>query len=244
MAETQTSAAPMRDRLMLKLSAQTSGYLRRRWPAGRVKIDSVSGGPFDQRYDLGHETEELERLNVQGRALAGPTRSLLEAAGVCEGMRVLDLGSGAEDMSFVVADVVGHAGDVDGLERAPEAVAEATVRAERQGRANVRFVQGDIHDRYDEGVFDAVVCRLVLMYVADPSAVNALNPIPFRSWRSERPCAARRHRPDSAPGDRAKWNRNTGGGDIDTLQPRIREEMQSHRAVFAFPALTCAWAFV
>jgi predicted methyltransferase len=67
-------------------------------------------------------------LNVQGRALAAPTRALLEAAGLRGGMRVLDLGSGAGDMSFVVADLVGDGGEVVGVERAAEAIAEATVR--------------------------------------------------------------------------------------------------------------------
>jgi ubiquinone/menaquinone biosynthesis C-methylase UbiE len=85
-------------------------------------------------------------------------------------MRVLDLGSGAGDMSFVVADVVGSAGTVIGVERSPEALAEATAKTERVGRANVRFVPGDIHAAVDDGAFDAVVCRLVLMYVPDPSA--------------------------------------------------------------------------
>lgn len=32
--------------------------------------------------------------------------------------------------------------------------------------------------------------------------------------------------------------------DIDTLQGRLQEEMEQARAVFAFPALTCAWAAV
>jgi cyclopropane fatty-acyl-phospholipid synthase-like methyltransferase len=49
------------------------------------------------QYELGHEPDELERLTVQGRALAAPTRALLEAAGLRVGMRVLDLGSGAGD---------------------------------------------------------------------------------------------------------------------------------------------------
>jgi len=122
-------------------------------------------------YELGHEADELERLNLQGRALAATSRVLLEAAGLRDGMRVLDLGSGAGDMSFVVADVVGSAGEVVGIERAPEALAEATARAERLGRANVRFILGDIHDPVDEGAFDAVVGRLVLMFVPEPSAV-------------------------------------------------------------------------
>jgi SAM-dependent methyltransferase len=123
------------------------------------------------QYELGHEPDELERLTIQGRALAAPTRALLEAAHLREGMRVLDLGSGVGDMSFVVADIVGDAGEVVGIERAPEAVAEATARAERLGRANVRFILGDIHDPVEDGAFDALVCRLVLMFVPDPSAV-------------------------------------------------------------------------
>jgi ubiquinone/menaquinone biosynthesis C-methylase UbiE len=53
-------------------------------------------------------------------------------------MRVLDLGSGAGDMSFVAADVVGSSGEVVGLERAPEAVAHATARAGRRGLVNSR----------------------------------------------------------------------------------------------------------
>lgn len=35
-----------------------------------------------------------------------------------------------------------------------------------------------------------------------------------------------------------------GEVDIETLQGRLREEMERARAVFAFPALTCAWAVV
>ena len=35
----------------------------------------------------------------------------------------------------------------------------------------MRFVLGDIHDPIHEGVFDAVVCRLVLMFVPEPAAV-------------------------------------------------------------------------
>jgi hypothetical protein len=35
-----------------------------------------------------------------------------------------------------------------------------------------------------------------------------------------------------------------GDVDIDTLQGRLRKDMEAARAVFAFPALTCAWAVV
>lgn len=268
----------------------------------------------DTGYELGHEAGEVERLNVQGRALAGPTRVLLEAAGLREGMRVLDLGSGAGDMSFVVADVVGRGGEVVGIERAPEAVAEATARAERLGRGNVRFVLGDIHDALDDGLFDAVVCRLVLMYVPEPSAVlraqapalrpgGIIAPIEFDvgqartipgtplasqalGWAraaSERtgmdtelgprlwqvleqagltPSGMMAIQPHFGPADPDGHAllagivrtllpaiERTGIAtadevDINTLQRRLHEEMEQARAVFAFPALTCAWAVV
>jgi ubiquinone/menaquinone biosynthesis C-methylase UbiE len=265
-------------------------------------------------YELGHEADELERLNVQGRALAKPTRALMDAAGLREGMRVLDLGSGAGDMAFVAADVVGGSGEVVGIERAPEAVAEATARADRLERANVRFVPGDIHDPLDDGIFDALVCRLVLMYVPDPSAVlrtqaaalrpgGVVAPIEFDVSRGrtipETPlatqalswvaAASKRAGMDVALGPRL-WQvleqagltpagmvsiqPHYGPADslghallagivrtllpaiersgvataadvgIDTLQERLQKEMESARAVFAFPPLTCAWAVV
>jgi SAM-dependent methyltransferase len=265
-------------------------------------------------YDLGHEPYELERLNVQGRALAAPTRALLEAAGIRGGMRVLDLGFGAGDMSFVVADLVGGAGEVVGIERAPEAIAEATVRAGRQGRANVRFVRGDIHERFEEGVFDAVVCRFVLMYVPNPSAVlrtqaaavrrgGIVAPIEFdvcaarmipatplatqalgrakeaseragmdialgpRLWHAVEqaeltPSGMLSVQPHFGPGDpnghallagivrtllptiEQSGIATAAEVDVGMLRHRLREEMEAARAVFAFPALTCAWAIV
>jgi ubiquinone/menaquinone biosynthesis C-methylase UbiE len=272
--------------------------------------EAVSSTP----YELGHEADELERLNVQGRALAATTRALLEASGLRDGMRVLDLGSGAGDMSFVVADVVGGAGEVVGIERAPEPVAEATARAERLGRANVRFVLGDIHDPVDEGAFDAVVCRLVLMFVPEPSAVlktqatvvrpgGIVAPIEYEATRArtipETPLATQalgwiaaafeRTGRDVTLGPRL-WQVLEQAGlkptgmlsiqphfgptdqqgpallagivrtllptleqsgiataaevGIDTLQHRLGEEMVAARAVFAYPALTCAWAIV
>jgi ubiquinone/menaquinone biosynthesis C-methylase UbiE len=266
------------------------------------------------RYALGHEADELERLNVQGRALAAPTQALMEAAGLRDGMRILDLGSGAGDMSFVVADIVGDAGEVVGIDRAPEAVAAATARAERLGRANVRFVLRDIHEPVDDGAFDAVVCRLVLMHVPDPSAVlrtqsAAVRPggivapiesdisrarmIPATPLASQAlswvkaaheqagteialgprlwqvleqagltPTGMLAIQPYFGPGDPLGHAQLAGivrtllpvlertgiaaadDIDIDTLEGRLRDDMETAHAVFAFPALTCAWAVV
>jgi SAM-dependent methyltransferase len=86
-------------------------------------------------------------------------------------MRVLDLGSGAGDVAFVAAGLVGPAGEVVGIDQSPDAVARATARAGERRLSNVRFVPGDIHDPAPDGPFDAIIGRLVLMYVPDPAAV-------------------------------------------------------------------------
>jgi ubiquinone/menaquinone biosynthesis C-methylase UbiE len=86
-------------------------------------------------------------------------------------MRVLDLGCGAGDVTFVAAELVGPDGSVVGVDRSPDALARARLRAEQRGLKQVRFVEGEIHDPAPGGPFDALVERLVLMWVPDPAAV-------------------------------------------------------------------------
>jgi len=86
-------------------------------------------------------------------------------------MRVLDMGCGAGDVAFAAAELVGCDGLVVGLDRSPQAVARARIRAAQHGLTHVRFVEGDIHEPAPGGPFDAIIGRLVLMYVPDPAAV-------------------------------------------------------------------------
>ena len=60
-------------------------------------------------------------------------------AGIRPGMRVLDLGCGAGDVTFVAADLVGPEGSVVGVDRSPEALARARLRAGQRGLTQVRF---------------------------------------------------------------------------------------------------------
>jgi SAM-dependent methyltransferase len=116
-------------------------------------------------------SDELARLEVQGSALNPATRMIFAAAGIRPGMRVLDLGCGVGDAAFVVADLVGPDGHVVAVDRWPEALARARVRAEQAGLTHVQFVAGDIHDPAPGGPYDAIVGRLVLMHVPDPVTV-------------------------------------------------------------------------
>jgi SAM-dependent methyltransferase len=85
-------------------------------------------------------------------------------------MRVLDVGSGAGDVAFLVADLVGVTGEVVGADKVRAAVATAQRRAEEAGFGNVSFREGDPAEMDFERPFDAVVGRYILQYYADTAA--------------------------------------------------------------------------
>ena len=130
-------------------------------------------GDSDSGYQLGTGIgeDEVARLEAQGAAIAPATRMIFAEAGIRPGMRVLDLGCGAGDVTFVVADVVGPDGSVVGVDRSPDALARARLRAGQRGLTQVQFVEGDIHDPAPGGPFDAIVERLTLWAVPDPAAM-------------------------------------------------------------------------
>lgn len=129
------------------------------------------GASAKPEYALGHSSRELERLSEQSRMFEPFTRQVLAEAGVGEGMRVLDIGSGNGDVAFLLASIVGPSGQVVGIDRSPDAVEASSARARALGAANVTFVATDVaHAEFDEK-FDAAFGRLVLMYCPDPVAV-------------------------------------------------------------------------
>jgi len=119
-------------------------------------------------YALGHSEQELERLAHQAQVFAPFTRQLFEQAGIGPGMRILDVGSGAGDVSFLASEFVGPDGEVVGVDREVAAVEWAVARAQDQGMSNVKFLEGDPAVLEFEQQFDVVVGRLVLMYYPDP----------------------------------------------------------------------------
>ena len=126
--------------------------------------------PPAREYALGHSQRELKRLSTQARIFEPFTRRMFRRAGLREGMRVLDVGSGNGDVAFLAASFVGGLGEVLGIDRAPEAVEAANIRAQAAGLRNVAFVTGDPATISFERPFDAIVGRLVLMYQPDPVA--------------------------------------------------------------------------
>jgi SAM-dependent methyltransferase len=123
------------------------------------------------QYAFADRAHEQRRLASQAELFDPLTERVFRAAGLGNGMRVLDLGSGAGDVAMLAARLVGREGEVVGVERDPEAVVDATARAAQAGMSNVRFISGDVQtlDGVADG-FDAAVGRFVLMYLPDPAA--------------------------------------------------------------------------
>jgi len=123
----------------------------------------------DRVYVLGHSAEELNRLIDQARLFGELTEDVFVRAGIGPGMRVLDVGCGAGDVSFLLARMVGPSGAVVGLDRSEDAVSMANARAQAMGLAQVSFSQGELEDISIDQPVDAAVGRFVLMYSPEPS---------------------------------------------------------------------------
>ena len=86
-------------------------------------------------------------------------------------MKVLDVGSGAGDVSLLAARIVGPPGILVGFDIDPNIVEYARSRVSALQQKNVTFHTGEIGDLSLDRDFDAVVGRYVLMFAADPVSV-------------------------------------------------------------------------
>lgn len=119
-------------------------------------------------YIFGHSRAELRRLAILSSFIEPITERLLSEAGLRPGMRVLDLGCGGGDVSMLLAELVGPAGSVTGIDCSAEFVKAARQRARGLGHANIEFHWEAVEDFYDPDPFDMVVGRSVLVHQADP----------------------------------------------------------------------------
>ena len=122
----------------------------------------------DATYTLGRTSHETTRLIEQSRIYGESTHRLCKRAGITDGMRVLEIGSGAGDVALTIAEFIGPTGQVVGVDINAEILDTARQRATDTGTRNVEFIAGDARTFTFSEKFDAIVGRFVLMYMADP----------------------------------------------------------------------------
>lgn len=129
---------------------------------------ALTKNPF---YILGHSEDELDRLIHQARFFGDLTEHMLRLAGLERGMRVLDVGCGTGDVSFLAARLVGPQGTIIGVDKSSEAISVASQRSEAAGLTNVQFLTQDLSELALDDPIDALIGRLVLMYFGDPAVL-------------------------------------------------------------------------
>ena len=129
----------------------------------------MSNQTRDAEYTMGRSKGETERLIKQSQLYEDVTRRFFLRSGIAKGMKVLDVGSGAGDVVLTLAEFVGPDGTVIGVDVNPDILKTAQARADAAGFSNIEFIAGDTRTLGLPDDFDAVVGRLVLMYMADPA---------------------------------------------------------------------------
>lgn len=106
------------------------------------------------------------------RTMFGPiTQALIKDAEIVEGDVVLDVAGGAGEPSLTIAETVSPTGSVICTDVTAEMVAAAQSEAERHGVTNIAFRQCPADSLpFENNSFDAVVCRLGVMFFPDPLA--------------------------------------------------------------------------
>src|SRR5215472_9803639 len=120
-------------------------------------------------YAFGRGRAEYERLIEQAEIFGPLTERMLRNAGIRTGMRVLDIGCGAGDVSFLVSALVGPEGSVTGVDVDGDAIGIAEQRRAAHGITNISFRHADARSPDPGPVFDAAVGRFVLMFMQDPT---------------------------------------------------------------------------
>jgi SAM-dependent methyltransferase len=124
-------------------------------------------------YVLGRSHEEYERLRAQARIWEEATGRLLDRVELACGARCLDAGAGPGETMRQLAQRVGPAGDVVGVDVDAALGAQAIDMLHGAGHRQCSFAAFDLEsDAPIPGApFDLVYARLLLLHVSDPVAV-------------------------------------------------------------------------
>ena len=123
------------------------------------------------RYVLDGSDEDLRRLLAVSEITAETARRAFGRVGIGEGWTAIDCGCGPLGGLAVLAEMVGPAGRVVGVDFSEPAIQRARSVVAALGLSNVELAAGDIHDLDAAilgGPFDLAFTRCFLMHQADP----------------------------------------------------------------------------
>ena len=134
-----------------------------------MNTDLATGGQ-DSSYVMSRTSEEYGRLRRQSELLESITASVLDRVGLCAGMSSLDVGSGPGEVMRLMAERVGPAGRIVGIDVDGKLGREALSVLMSKGYGQCSFIEGNVEslEQIDGDRFDLVFARLLLMHLDDP----------------------------------------------------------------------------
>jgi ubiquinone/menaquinone biosynthesis C-methylase UbiE len=108
------------------------------------------------------------RLQVLARAQRRHTLSLLDQVRLRDGMQCLDMGCGSGDVTFDIAERIGQAGHVTGLDMDEVKLSLAREAAAQRGLTNVAFRVANVNDWQEVDAYELVYCRFLLQHLSRP----------------------------------------------------------------------------
>ena len=133
----------------------------------------------NKEYMLSGGQAGRERLRILADVTSHGTNALFDRIGVRPGMRCLDVGCGGGDVSMLLAQRVGDAGHVTGVDLDSVKLGIAAGEAAEVGAGNIAFRRANVFELAEEigglGAFDLVYSRFLLTHLRDPqSALSSM----------------------------------------------------------------------
>jgi len=124
------------------------------------------------QYVLGYRPAEQERLQQQAHQLAHESSWLFDQIGLFHGANVVEIGCGPHGCLELLAERVGPAGRVVGIERSQDAVDLVRGLIRQRSLSNVEVLCRDARcTELPKSQFDLVTARLVLVNVPQPHEI-------------------------------------------------------------------------
>lgn len=137
------------------------------------RTSTEAGSESLRRYTLDGSDQDLRRLLRIAELMSDATRTALRRVNIQAGWRAIECGCGPIGALAVMAEMVGRAGRVVGVDFNESAVERARKVIGALGIGNVEVVIGNVNDLDAAalgGPFDLAYTRCFLMHQADPAA--------------------------------------------------------------------------